>query len=224
MMRARLFQLPMRKAKTPTNSVFLTSRAMMSSSAPHAQNSAGQRDVDRDQRGGEKRDLAAAAARSRISMYWVNDPKETIDDACAAHGSLAFRRRDRRPPCGTRLLSFRGPGAGKPLFGACADVTLEMELALPEELAALLGPGLPARLQSVLLLVALRCGIAPVRPPADRHRRRRRCRRASALRRHGAGWRRPRRPDTITRRLRPVDSRSILLRALISETSVTAVG
>jgi len=37
-MRAKLFQLPIRKAKTPTNKVFLTRRARMSSSAPHDQN------------------------------------------------------------------------------------------------------------------------------------------------------------------------------------------
>src|SRR5205809_6634934 len=37
-MRARLLQLPIRNAKTPTNKVFLTTRARMSSSAPHAQN------------------------------------------------------------------------------------------------------------------------------------------------------------------------------------------
>ena len=36
-MRERLFQLPMRKAKTPTKSVFLTRRARMSSSAPQDQ-------------------------------------------------------------------------------------------------------------------------------------------------------------------------------------------
>jgi hypothetical protein len=39
-MRARLFQLEIRYAKTPTKSVFFTSRAMMSSSAPQDQNSA----------------------------------------------------------------------------------------------------------------------------------------------------------------------------------------
>ena len=38
MMRAKLFQLLIRNAKTPTNRVFLTRRARMSSSAPHAQN------------------------------------------------------------------------------------------------------------------------------------------------------------------------------------------
>ena len=57
-------------------------------------------------------------------------------------------------PCGTRLLSFRGPGAGKPMFGALSsrcEVGVGV-LALPEELAALLGPDTPARLKSVLLL------------------------------------------------------------------------
>jgi len=38
MIRARVFQLLMRNAKTPTKSVFLTRRARMSSSAPQAQN------------------------------------------------------------------------------------------------------------------------------------------------------------------------------------------
>jgi hypothetical protein len=38
-MRERLFQLPMRKAKTPTNRVFFTRRPRMSSDAPQDQNS-----------------------------------------------------------------------------------------------------------------------------------------------------------------------------------------
>ena len=39
-MAARLFQLEMSQAKTPTKRVFFTRRAMMSSSAPQAQKSA----------------------------------------------------------------------------------------------------------------------------------------------------------------------------------------
>src|SRR5271166_5132031 len=88
-MRERLFQLPMRKAKTPTKRVFFTRRAMMSSSAPQDQKSA----ASVMSIAISVRAMKATSPPSRpkpLSMYWVKTARKLSMTPVPPMGSLAL--------------------------------------------------------------------------------------------------------------------------------------
>src|SRR5258708_33230290 len=112
-----------------------------------------QRDVDRDQRGGDEGHLGLKQLESAVDILG-KDCEKSIYDAGAAHGSLAFRRRDRRPSLRQATFVFSRPGRGETnVRGAVVRACRwSWRLALSEELPALLRPDTPARLKRVRLL------------------------------------------------------------------------
>ena len=89
---------------------------MMSSSAPHAQNSAASVMSIDDQRGGDESDLAAEQAEAGIDVAG-EDLEETIDDAGAAHRrALACPRLQHRTAALWQpTLVLARPDAGTPI-------------------------------------------------------------------------------------------------------------
>ena len=75
-----------------------------------------QRNVDRDQRGGDEGRLRLSSPKP-LSIYWVKTPrKRSMTPVPPMVHSLSDGEIDGHP-CGRRLSSFRGPGAGKRMFG-----------------------------------------------------------------------------------------------------------
>ena len=98
----------------------------MSSSAPQAQNSAASVMSMTISVGREERDLAAKQAEAGIDVAG-EDLEETVDDAGATHGSLAFRERSAEASGSGFGLSTAQ--ASEPLFGARRDVQFEQSAA-----------------------------------------------------------------------------------------------
>src|SRR5258708_2515399 len=112
-----------------------------------------QRDIDRDQRGGDEGHLGLKQPESAVDILGEN-PKETIDDAGATHGSLAFQRWNGRPALWQPTIVFSRPERRETdVRGAVVRACRwSWRLALSEELPALLRPDAPTRLKSVRLL------------------------------------------------------------------------